>query len=155
MIDYGLIIEDPEIEDQVIERVQVLGRAGVNPSQARGLRFRPVSVLFETKRGRTGEDQAYMQLATWLSAQITLLRALSHLGDKLIVPSIPLVLVYGHEWRMTLADIRGPNKILLYEDMTMGSTESVLGIYSIMAGLRRLARWTTEVYQPWFLDNIL
>lgn len=67
---------------------------------------------------------------------------------------MPLLTVQGHSWKMMLA-VAYPGRIEMLGGLPLGNMTTVTGIYQVLAGLRRLARWVDEIYRPWFERNIL
>ncbi|KAH6999271.1 hypothetical protein EDB80DRAFT_583949 [Ilyonectria destructans] len=74
--------------------------------------------------------------------------ALSHLGF------IPGIIVQGHKWLFVLSTREG-QKTILWTERQFGSTQSILEVYQIVAGLRELAAWARDVYIPWFQEHVL
>ncbi|KLU84487.1 hypothetical protein MAPG_03528 [Magnaporthiopsis poae ATCC 64411] len=69
---------------------------------------------------------------------------------------LPAVIVVGHQWRIaaTTCEERG-GPTLLWMGSQIGTTDSMLGIYRIIWCVRRLARYASERYWPWYAENIL
>lgn len=44
---------------------------------------------------------------------------------------------------------------ILWTKQYIGSTNSILGIYQIATALRYLARWSVDVFWPWYRQAIL
>lgn len=67
---------------------------------------------------------------------------------------LPGIIVQGHEWSLVLST-RENGKTVLWTKKQFGSTESELGCYQIVAGIRELLRWAECEYLPWFKETIL
>ena len=44
---------------------------------------------------------------------------------------------------------------VLHGDWTIGDTRTVIGIYKIIEGIRALANWSVDEYQPWLLKEAI
>lgn len=73
-------------------------------------------------------------------------------GGGVAVVTLPLVMVLGHGWKLMIACDRGDHVDIL-RDLTMGSTNSVDGIYSILAVLRQLGDWIQGPFRTW-IDSV-
>ena len=152
MVDYALIIEpSQEMEDRNIRKMKEENSDTINHTSAEYARFTPIGISIETKSGLEEEDKAILQLGTWVFAHFTRLEQLTK-GAKM--PVLPLLLVQGHSWGFMLAE-RQKDKILILRNLEIESTSSAVGIYQIWAAIRRLTRWMTEVYKPWFEKEVL
>jgi len=56
---------------------------------------------------------------------------------------------------MMVAEATEDRRIVLLKEITLGKTNSALGVYQIVAALKRLARCINEEYKPWFEENAL
>ena len=162
LVDYAIIINpcrDPSLGNtsllqRIIEKLR-FGKAGVgiNQTYARWVRFTPIAISIETKRGAIEDDRTHVQLSTWLIAHFKRLRQL--IIKRVDFPSLPVLSVQGKTWLLLIATLNADGNIYLIEDVTLGTTDSILGIYQIIAALRRLARWVHEEYRPWFEREVL
>ncbi|KAK1761906.1 hypothetical protein QBC33DRAFT_564290 [Phialemonium atrogriseum] len=128
----------------------------INHSDFGPLRRDPVAVSVETKRAGAGGEEARLQVGTWHAAQWKLLAGLvgDAGGDLAALPFLPAVIVTGHDWAFACTTREG-RRTILWADCPFGSTRSVLGVYSIIYGIQYLARWSREIYLPWYLKNVL
>lgn len=80
----------------------------------------------------------------------------THLAQDAIsnLPFLPAIIVSGHDWSFA-ATTRDGSCTTLWADTQFGTTRTIRGIYSIVYGLQRLARWSREVFQPWYAHHIL
>ncbi len=128
----------------------------INHTDFLPLRRRPIVISIETKKRGGDQEEAELQIGTWHAAQWKWLSRLSaDAGGSLeALPFLPALVVNGHEWSFA-ATTRDQQRTILWLDRSFGSTTSALGVYKIVWGLQRLARWAEDTYWPWFKANIL
>ncbi|KAH6980499.1 hypothetical protein EDB80DRAFT_783578 [Ilyonectria destructans] len=59
--------------------------------------------------------------------------------------TLPLILIMEHEWSLLFACDRG-DRIDIVENVAMGDTRGLIGLYKILAVLRSLASWMQRVF---------
>lgn len=74
------------------------------------------------------------------------LAALSKLGF------IPGIIVQGNRWHLVMSTYH-EGKTTLWAEWVFGSTKSLMDIYCVIAGIRRLTAWARDTYLPWFREN--
>ncbi|KAH8662647.1 hypothetical protein BGZ61DRAFT_368597 [Ilyonectria robusta] len=167
MVDFVLVLapddEHSSVADtkfaNLIHRTVLAQPGGVqyiNQTQYPPLQFRPISVSIETKASGSAEE-GKLQLGVWSAAWHQRMRALlnsgatkSTDGERRII-TLPLLLVVGHEWKIFFACDRGDH-IDIVGDMSIGDTKNIIGLYTVMAVLAELARWSTSVFGEWITD---
>jgi len=112
-----------------------------------------IDLSIETKRGDIDEDKANTQLGTWVSAHFAKLSQLTR-GDGHL-PLLPMIMIQGNKWEFMIAHKVNARTIKIYRDQSLGDTASILGIYQLLAALRRLTQWMDEVLRPWFEAHVL
>ena len=162
LVDYAIIINpstrspsaDTSLHRRIIEKLR-LGKPGmgINQTHAEWVRFKPIAINIETKRGAIDDERTHVQLSTWLIAHFKRLRQLTI--EPVDLPSMPVLSVQGKTWLLLIANFNADGNIYLIEDIPLGTTASILGIYQIIAALRRLVRWVHEAYRPWFEREVL
>ena len=161
IVDYALVLNafnQGSLNDMIRQRLeadQILAKAKdrkISINHTDYLVWSLIVVSIEIKKGLIGEEDLRVQLALWVSAHFKRLRQLNP-GVKL--PSLPLLSVQGHFWKFLLACPQDNDKIYILCDITVGDTRTAIGAYAVVAGVRRLAKWTEEVYLPWFRMCIL
>ena len=70
------------------------------------------------------------------------------------LPFLPCVIIQGERWSIAATTSKPSGKTILWSDFCFGDTESMLGIWQIISGLRWLVRWSEQVYWPWFLKQV-
>ena len=154
MADFALIIHPRAgVEEDVVHKCQAAGTASINQTSVEYLRFAPIAVSIETKRGAVNEDEAHIQLALWVFAHFAKLKQLANCNS--VMPVLPLVKILGHDWYLMLAERLPDQRIVILKEVHLGRTRTALGIFQVVASIRRLARWVHEEYQPWFATNVL
>ena len=163
MVDYALVLNafnQGPLNDTIRQRLtadQELATAkdwtsSINPTHALYLIWSPPVVSIELKRAKIDEETMRVQLALWVSA---LYKRLQQLAPGVKLPSLPLISIQGHSWNFMLACPQDDGKTYILCDITLGDTKTAKGTYAVIAGVRRLARWTEEVYLPWFRTCVL
>ena len=168
MVDYGIVIQPTEysnLQTSILRLYRERQLESVNQTDPNHVRFTPIAISIETKRAAIEEDQAILQLNIWVSAHFAKLDALvgsyalnkkakAEVKAKATMPFLPLVKVQGHDWKLLIAE-KKTGSISIYGELAMGSTQSHLGVYQLLAALRRLAQWVNEEYRPWWVREIL
>ena len=119
------------------------------------VRYRPVRVSIETKRGLVGEEEARVQLATCMIAQYTRLSQLMTNQATGKLPCFPMLSVHGQRWFFMIACIHENGHIDLIKELLVGDTGSFAGVYQAIATIRRIAQWVHDDYRPCFEREIL
>jgi len=154
MVDYAMVIRPAEdLLDRIRDLLRNSDGFSINQTDARYVRFRPIGLSIETNGGGIDEDKANTQLGTWVSAHFAKLSQLIR-GDG-DLPPLPLIMIQGNKWEFMIAHKVNARKIEIYRDQSLGETGSILGIYQLLAALRRLAQWMDEVLRPWFEAHVL
>ena len=155
MIDYAMVIEPSAGLKEAITDV-LIGETGgysINHTDAEYLRFSPITISMETKKPGMGQEEAKRQLEIWVAAHFARLRKLNTRGSRL--PYLPLIMIQGSEWSFHIAEMVTNKNIEIYMGGRLGDTASILGVYQLLAGIRRLAKWVYEVYRVWFEREML
>ncbi|KUI65298.1 hypothetical protein VM1G_00781 [Cytospora mali] len=178
-VDFCLYLSPDEAGDAVAASViqeyrRRLPCAVVNYTGYVPLRSRPVAISIETKRrGADQPAEADLQVGTCHAAQWNLLSRLvmdhetgadegQGVGQGVAVggkasdglPFLPGVVVNGHSWNF-VATTREGRKTILWQERCFGDTSNPLGVYKVVAGIQRLARWARDIYWPWYRGNVL
>ena len=147
MIDFAFFVQpDDALVDRIRSKLIRTGMTSTNFLDAGYIRFEPIGAIVETKRGAICEDEAMTQLCMCACAHFARLRQLAGNVD---MPVLPLVRVQGPAWIFLLA-VPQAERVVIFQDLPIGSTGSVLEAYAVIAAVRRLAQWTDEVFRPWF-----
>ena len=162
MVDYAMVIrplrENPVIEAPMTQRIKNKLREtdnfSINHTDARYVRFAPIGLSIESKRGAIGADTSTTQLGTWVSAHFTKLRQLLDNEDTEI-PPLPLIMIQGDDWRFMIAHEVSGERIIIYRSLRLGETDSVLGTYQLLGALKRIAEWIDDELRVWFELHVL
>lgn len=157
-----------------------LPEQSINHTSYAPLASLPITVSIETKRSANSWDIATLQIGRWQTAQLRCLAGLARLkisdASRLTsLPSssqapapapepavpvssleyyVPGIIIQGHDWSLVVtADINGQKTLL--SKISVGTTETVLGVYKILAALALLVRWSETIYWPSFQKAIL
>lgn len=157
MVDFTMVIEPSgELCDRIFDILASETRTYINNSinhaAADPIRFTPIAISMETKRAAIDEENANIQLATWVSAHFARLSQLT--SGKAEMPMLPIIVAQGHDWKFMIAE-RQKTGILIFRQQSLGSTNSVVGIYQILTAIQNLARWAEKDYWPWFKREVL
>ncbi|KAI9731062.1 MAG: hypothetical protein M1818_007919 [Claussenomyces sp. TS43310] len=157
MVDYALVLEPQRpFEARIIETLRREGKPSINQTNAEYARFAPIAVSIETKRAAIDETAANVQLSMWVAAHMARLRQLAAAANtNEDPPGLPAIIVQGHDWKFTLAYAYNRERTVVLKDILIGATNSMMGLFRLIAGLRRLARWVDEEYRVWFDKNAL
>lgn len=163
MVDFAMILR-PRALTPLWERIQDKCKSmpynTINQTDASYVRKYPIAISMEVKRPAGNEDESLVEIETWVTAHYNMLKVLTRPNDpsanEVELPILPLLRVQGHHWKLMIAEYRrAKNRIFIYREVALGSTDKILGIYQIMASLQRLAEWVSEVYRPWWIKAAL
>ena len=54
-----------------------------------------------------------------------------------------------------IASLQDNDRINLIKELYLGDTDSVAGVYQVVAAIRRIAQWINDDYRPWFEKEVL
>jgi hypothetical protein len=160
MVDFCMYVDlgtDKTTRDVSKRLRQELPCGVINHTEFHALRQRPITVSIETKTPRGAQPAAAeLQISTWHAAQWRLLEDLvARTGGSFDdLTFLPAVIVNGDEWSFA-ATTREEQNTVLWLEKKFGSTTSHHGVYKTVWGLQRLAKWSSEVYWPWYRKNAL
>ncbi|KAM0543164.1 hypothetical protein ACHAPJ_012462 [Fusarium lateritium] len=109
----------------------------------------PLAVSVETKRYGGDIAKAEAQLGIWHAAHWEFL--ISRAGDDAVkkLDFLPGVVVHGHTWSLMITTRRGATTAVVHS-LEFGKTDSIVGVFQVLAGLRRLRKWSLETLWPWY-----
>ncbi|KAH7235302.1 hypothetical protein BKA59DRAFT_532484 [Fusarium tricinctum] len=116
----------------------------VNQSLYAPLQFAPIACSIESKTS-TSPNQGKLQLSVWTAAWF---KRISELLPNHKPPTIPLIHVVGHEWHISFASFHGTH-IEVAEELAIGDTRTIIGLYQLIASLRKLGDWIETQYRAW------
>ena len=105
MVDYVFVITpDWDLHEKITRRLKVLLESTINHTKAEHLRYKPITVSFETKKPGTDGEGANVQLGVWAAAHLQRLKNLSDITAE-SVPALPQVIIQGHYWHLKFASV--------------------------------------------------
>ncbi|KAK2469551.1 hypothetical protein H9L39_18822, partial [Fusarium oxysporum f. sp. albedinis] len=152
-IDYGIFFE-PREDSSLYSAIKTFKARNENNRvahvQLTDERDTPLAISIETKNPKStgGGVAGPAQLGTWVRAHFRHLESLPR-ADPKNLPMLPIIFVNGADWRVDFAQ-RTPDKLIIWESIQIGSTDSSHGCYAIIAALQRLAGWCRDEYAPWW-----
>ncbi|KAL6795155.1 hypothetical protein J3E68DRAFT_335165 [Trichoderma sp. SZMC 28012] len=180
MIDvciYASLDQNQELRAAMAEFCMTAPTATVNHTDFEPLQLRPLVLGIGTRKPGVEWDRAQVQTGIWHASQWAFLRwavrqkllkrrvaqgadegeeefqaeeraVLSKLGF------IPGIIVQGNRWHLVISTYH-EGKTTLWAEWVFGTTKSLMDIYSVIAGVRRLTAWARDTYIPWFKENVL
>ncbi|KZL81264.1 hypothetical protein CI238_12580, partial [Colletotrichum incanum] len=153
----------------------------INHTEYPALLTRPLAVSIETKVGGHAWAEAMNQTSIWLVAQWDWVDFLcakpghnavddTVAGDvapedprqpkpsaaaKAGLVFLPGIIILGHDWYMVAVTRTADGTTRIWNKIPLGSTETIEGIYQVIAILQLLAHWAETEYWPWFRHNVL
>ncbi|KAJ2901450.1 hypothetical protein MKZ38_001838 [Zalerion maritima] len=181
MVDFVVHIdpttEGPETRRRIKQLRLATGTQSVNPTSFNPLAKKPIVISIETKKPDVGSNQAQLQVGMWHACHWKFLRTHARGGPEALTTLgfLPGIVIEGHVWSFVFStpkergddddddddDGNGEDegnvtkKTVVWRFQRMGSTETLLGTYQIVSGLRFLASWAETKYWPWFRINVL
>lgn len=139
------------------------GYMHVNQTAYAPLKKDLVAVSIETKAERSSDDPL-VQLGIWTASWHRRLCYLRHEAQRRYglgllqrrLVTVLLIQVVEHEWYLYFACF-GVSSITMYGPMRMGSTETLLETYALVASLQAIREWVQTTFfsamEEWFLYN--
>ncbi|PNP74463.1 hypothetical protein FNYG_12198 [Fusarium nygamai] len=149
-IDYGIFFE-PREDSSLYSAIKAFKARNENNRvahvQLTDERDTPLAISIETKNPKStgGGVAGPAQLGTWVRAHFRHLESLPRANPDNL-PMLPIIFVNGADWRVDFAQ-RTPDKLIIWESIQIGFTDSSHGCY---ATLQRLAGWCRDEYAPWW-----
>ncbi|KAI3571065.1 hypothetical protein IWW34DRAFT_640034 [Fusarium oxysporum f. sp. albedinis] len=113
----------------------------------------PLAFSIETKRYGGNTAKGEQQMGIWHAAQWEFLisRAGAEATSKL--DFLPGVVVQGHIWSLVMTT-RSQATTTVLCSVEFGNTSSVIGVFQVMSGLRRVRKWSLDVLWPWYKEHL-
>jgi hypothetical protein len=157
MVDFGIVLV-PDQQSSLYEllRTTVLSEPGgsqcINQTLYPPVQYHPISISVETKASASAEE-GRVQLGVWTAAWYQRMKAFRTSRSESLqaeerMLTLPLLLVVEHEWKLFFACDRG-DRLEIVGDMSIGDTKSLIGLYTVVAVLRVLAKWTRNDFKDW------
>ena len=155
LVDFALILIGDTCQSNAAAKCILTNVDSINHTASAYLRYTPIAISIETKRGHVGEDDANLQLALTVHAHFAKLKQLVAPARHPQIPALPLIKVLGHDWFLQVAlPPTAEDRIVVYNDQLMGSTNSVPGVFKVIGAVRRLRRWIEDIYDIFIMDNV-
>ncbi|KAL7795317.1 hypothetical protein V8C37DRAFT_408714 [Trichoderma ceciliae] len=175
---YASLDNDQELKAAAMDFTHSSPTLSINHTDFRPIQYDPLILSIETKKLDAETEDAKLQIGIWHAAQWTFLQWAvgkkllqqglcepttekeyeEFEGQKLTVLSklgfIPGIIVHGNRWLLILSTYNN-GKTTIWSEFAFGTTESEMGIYAVVAGVRELTAWGRDTYMPWFKENIL
>ncbi|KAJ0163396.1 hypothetical protein CTA2_3069 [Colletotrichum tanaceti] len=183
MVDFAIVVRPRSVEDkrgpivQAIDRLQrQLPGQSINHTDHYPFLFDPIVICIETKRPDNGEQKQALQTGSWQAAQW---RFLHHVVEKRLLATdpgcglrpgpelqkrcqevletlgyLPALFVRGHHWFFA-ATTRQGHSTTLWREVDLGTTRTVLGVYSIVYAIQLLEQDIRNHFWPWYLEHVL
>jgi hypothetical protein len=164
------------VQDVISHCRRDLPESVFNFTDATPLAHRPIAFSIETKKPSAGFDGAKLQLGIWQNAHWTFLRHLAQIagerctaaektaavgpetvtstGDESTAQKafdlptfIPGIIIQGHFWHLIITTPQD-RKIMVWQSIGIGNTQSTKGIYQIVCILHLLKQWVKVTYWP-------
>ncbi|KAL8936099.1 MAG: hypothetical protein Q9216_005109 [Gyalolechia sp. 2 TL-2023] len=162
LVDFAIMVRPQEsspLEDALERKCDAMASKTINQTDASYIRNKPIAISIEVKRPAGNEDVSVVELQTWVTAHYNMLKILLRPSNALgtfEMPILPLIQIQGHVWNLWIAECKtARNQIIIHRRICLGSTDKIVGIYQIIASVKRLAQWVAEEYQLWWIKAIL
>ncbi|KAH6635878.1 hypothetical protein F5144DRAFT_565708 [Chaetomium tenue] len=113
----------------------------------------PLGISIETKRYGGDTVKGEQQLGIWQAAHWEFL--VSCVGQDVAesLEFLPGIVVQGQTWSL-LVSTRRQGVTTILGSVEFGNTGSAIGVFQVLAGLRRLRRWSLDVLWPWYRHHL-
>jgi len=178
MVDLAILLRlDPFAQTRLRNILQCSPKdsQSVNQTMQNPLREEPIAINIETKVPFSGEATADLQLAIWSGAGLLrirgLLEMLEHAQEQ--IPTLPMLSLHGHDLHLSAIQERTDLNVRLaspllyvyllkltfvqrvYGKLRIGSTDSILGIFQVIAGFEVLIDWANTDLRKFYEEKIL
>ncbi|KAM0342863.1 hypothetical protein ACHAPU_009140 [Fusarium lateritium] len=109
----------------------------------------PIAFSIETKRYGGDVTKGEQQLGIWTAAQWEFLTKMSNTEAVKELAYIPGVVVSGETWLLVVTTRTGL-RTNVYPGIQFGNTGTVVGVFQVIAGLRKLRAWALDNLWPWY-----
>ncbi|GKU16562.1 unnamed protein product [Fusarium langsethiae] len=107
----------------------------------------PLAFSIETKRYGGNTAKGEQQMGIWHAAQWEFLISRTGLVATNKLEFLPGVVVQGHIWSLVITT-RSQAITTVLCSVEFGNTSSVIGVLQVIAGLRRMRKWSLEILWP-------
>lgn len=155
-VDFCLPIKLSEEEKEiVIDSCWTRPGHFINHTDWGDLRSSPIALSIKTMDDDGGGCKAFLHIGTWLSAQWRSLARGAKRPQK--IEFLPGIVVRDDRWVLVacIAPQDDTEQPTLLRQIDIGSTDSVLGIYKLIASLQCLRNWAETVFWPAYREEIL
>lgn len=146
LVDFAIIVRPQEsspLEDALEKECTSMPRKTINQTDASYIRNKPIAISMKVNRHAGHEDVSMVELQTWVTAHYSMLKVLLSSNNalgKVELPVLPLIQVQGHMWNLWIAEFQNSkNQIIIHRRISLGSTDTIVGIDQIIASVQRLA----------------
>ncbi|KAJ9419637.1 hypothetical protein FOXG_07062 [Fusarium oxysporum f. sp. lycopersici 4287] len=155
MIDLGVRICPPPHLSGIIHK-QILALPDrercLNQTVYRPVRNDPIAMVIETKIARGDLEEARLQLGIWVASWHQRMKMLIGTSSDKALVTLPLIIVMEHKWRLLFACDK-KDQIVILQDLEIGSTDNLIGLYTIVATLRVIGAWMQDTYISWLEET--
>ncbi|KAH6983682.1 hypothetical protein BKA56DRAFT_483122, partial [Ilyonectria sp. MPI-CAGE-AT-0026] len=134
-------------------------RQFVNQTPYPPLQFRTIAVSIETKAAGSAEE-GRLQLGVWTAAWHQRMNDFFNSGiakttdsAQRTIITLPLLLSVEHNWKLFFACDRG-DRLEVVGEMSVGDTNTLIGLYTIVAVVRELANWVDSTFREWVIGAL-
>ncbi|KAK1519068.1 hypothetical protein CABS01_16627 [Colletotrichum abscissum] len=155
MVDYCIHVVPTTEERTRIDRLcTTRPAASINHTDWGNLSSDPIALSVETKRDGEGLEQALSQIGTWHAAQWRSL-LLEKQQPPTDIDFLPAFIAQGHSWYFVATTRHDSGQAWLYTKMEVGTTETLIGTFQILAALQYFKCWIEDSYWPAFRRYML
>lgn len=147
----------PSLKSKIRTQIGSLPSTGkaINQTLSSPVRYVPIALGIVTKLPFCGDEATKVQLATWVGAGIEKLRKMMSGGEtdgtkeKKEIPPMPGLSFHGHDLYMVVFH-EEEKKNIMYGKVRLGSTDTITGVFQVLAALDVLVNWARNDYRKWF-----
>ncbi|KAH7123388.1 hypothetical protein B0J13DRAFT_566540 [Dactylonectria estremocensis] len=171
MIDFVLVLaldgvssdSDKRLDESIQKKIwsQPRDRQFINQTPYPPLQFRTIAVSIETKAAGSAEE-GRLQLGVWTAAWHQRMNDFFNSDSaktrdsaqrQRTIVTLPLLLSVEHNWKLFFACDRG-DRLEVVGEMSVGDTNTLIGLYTIVAVVRELANWVDSTFRKWIIDTL-
>lgn len=151
-VDFAVFLEPSTVLAGKIHKTLkplVAQHQSINQTMMSSLRTRPIAFSMETKPPFCGDETSDVQLSIWVGAGIERLRWMMRKEKSGRMPVFPALSMHGHDLYLVVYEAQETQNVM-YGKMRLGGTDTITGVFQIIAAMDILVEWAHTDYREWF-----
>jgi len=150
-----LLIPSDPTKDKIVELLKPRPREEQSINQTLTVKQRPIAISIKTELPFCGDESTDIKLSIWVGAGIEKLKGMldgkadNACASRSKIPAMPALSMHGHDLYMVVLETQETRNVM-YGKMRLGGTDTILGVFQIIAAIDILVEWAHNEYREWF-----